>query len=38
MIARHQETADLLVEEQGHAHLDVKDIYDPASSTSPRTR
>ena len=28
VIARHQETADLLSEEQDHPHLDVKDIYD----------
>ena len=28
VIARHQETADLLSEEQDHPHLDVKDLYD----------
>ena len=27
-IARHQETADLLAEEQGHDQLDVADLYD----------
>ncbi len=27
-IARHQETADLLAQEQGHDELDVEDLYD----------